>query len=566
MNRRKFLTLTGAGATGGVILSSPLFSQQLSGDGDRLLPMPTSVEALMDTGRITLNASKGKSQWHGQGIDLELVKEGNALGAYVVGGKKGIQKVDMVWKMKFSEQAKYLGDHWERTYGDVGWLPMNDFDIRPWYFMMYDGTQTTGIGVKTGPAAMCYWHVSPNELRLTLDVRNGSTGVRLSGRKLKAAALVMRKGAADETPFDATSRFCQMMCENPRLPKQPVYGINDWYYAYGNNSDEGTIRNCIYFSEMVTVPSNKPYCIIDGGWAKPENLNGGDYSQVTFNQLDVDERRFKGMPQLTDRIKEEGFRPGIWIRPFWALADDPNNITLSTKPGRSENTPQRILDPSIPESKERIASYFKNAIDWGFDMIKHDYATYDLFGLWGFEMLDRDFTPNGWHFHDQSKTSAEITLDAFRVIREASGDALLIGCNTISHLAAGLFELQRTGDDTSGREWARTKKMGINTLAFRLPQHRHFYDLDADCVGLTTQVPWELNKEWLDLLARSGTATFVSASTEALRPEVRKAIKEAFRYAAVEQTNVRPLDWMESLTPSVWSFDGKKVRYDWDSV
>ena len=31
--------------------------------------------------------------------------------------------------------------------------------------------------------------------------------------------------------------FCKMMCALfPRLPKKPVYGINDWYFAYGNNS------------------------------------------------------------------------------------------------------------------------------------------------------------------------------------------------------------------------------------------------------------------------------------------------------------------------------------------
>ena len=50
----------------------------------------------------------------------------------------------------------------------------------------------------------------------------------------------------------------------------------------------------------------------------------------------------------------------------------------------------------------------------------------------------------------------------------------------LSHLAAGLVELQRTGDDTSGRDWARTKKMGVNTLAYRMPQNRAFYIDDPD--------------------------------------------------------------------------------------
>ena len=33
--------------------------------------------------------------------------------------------------------------------------------------------------------------------------------------------------------------------------------------------------------------------------------------------------------------------------------------------------------------------------------------------------------------------------------------------------------------------------MGVNTLAFRLPQHNTFYHIDADCVGIFGMIPWE---------------------------------------------------------------------------
>ncbi len=122
---------------------------------------------------------------------------------------------------------------------------------------------------------------------------------------------------------------------------------------------------------------------------------------------------------------------------------------------------------------------------------KHDFSTFDLLGRWGFEMNSR-LTEEGWHFHDQSLTTAEIIRKLYIAIREAAGDAILIGCNTIGHLAAGLVEVQRIGDDTSGREWSRTRKMGVNTLAFRLPQHETFFLADADCVPVTNEIPWEL--------------------------------------------------------------------------
>src|ERR1700682_6272425 len=127
-------------------------------------------------------------------------------------------------------------------------------------------------------------------------------------------------------------------------------------------------------------------------------------------------------------------------------------------------------------------------------------------------------TDGGWHFHDQSLTTAEVVRNLYRAIREAAGDATLVGCNTIGHLAAGLVEAQRIGDDTSGREWARTRTMGVNALAFRLPQHNTFFAA-ADCVPLTSDIPWTLTRQWLELVARSGTALFVSIDPGALQPE-----------------------------------------------
>ena len=67
-------------------------------------------------------------------------------------------------------------------------------------------------------------------------------------------------------------------------------------------------------------------------------------------------------------------------------------------------------------------------------------------------------TNPGWHFADRTRTTAEIATALYRAIRAGAGDAIVIGCNTFGHLGAGCFDLQRTGDDTSGREWERTRK------------------------------------------------------------------------------------------------------------
>jgi alpha-galactosidase len=151
----------------------------------------------------------------------------------------------------------------------------------------------------------------------------------------------------------------------------------------------------------------------------------------------------------------------------------------------------------------------------------------------------------------------------YATIQNASSGALVIGCNTVSHLSAGRFALCRIGDDTSGTDWRRTRKMGVNTLAFRGVQHAAFYTADADCVGVTKRIPWSLNRQWLDLLARSGTALFVSLAPDALGAEERRDLRAAFAIAARPQPLGEPLDWQGTIWPTRWRLGGEEVAYDW---
>ena len=139
---------------------------------------------------------------------------------------------------------------------------------------------------------------------------------------------------------------------------------------------------------------------------------------------------------------------------------------------------------------------------------------------------------------------------------------LIIGCNTVSHLSAGLVHISRTGDDTSGVEWERTKKMGVNTLAFRLAQNEKFYMCDADCVGIIEgKIPWEKNRQWLHLLSYSNTPLFISC-TDRISKEQREDIAKAYK-AFNQDHSFRPVDIYETKTPSKWEIDGEEFIYNW---
>jgi alpha-galactosidase len=414
--------------------------------------------------------------------------------------------------------------------------------------LIHDGVRTNAFGVKTGARCFCYWQASAQQLELILDTHSGGMGVELGDRTLHAAEIVTTQSEAGETPFQTDSRFCRMICDKPRLPEKPVYGINDWYFAYGNNSKELILESTRVMAELAQDTGNRPFSVIDDGWME----------RAQFTRPNA---KFGDMSVVAAEIKKTGMRPGLWTRPLLANSGDAVSLLTPVRNGEAGSS-ERFLDPTLPENLQRIGKTIRLYKDWGYELVKHDYSSYDTFGRWGAQMKE-EMTVGGWHFHDRSRTNAEILLDLYDTIRKAAGDLYLIGCNTISHLSAGIFELNRIGDDTSGKEWARTLKMGVNTMAFRLPQHNHFYAVDGDCVGLTTSIPWKNNKQWMQLLAESGAPLFVSAQPEATGTEQKTFIKKCFAQAAGVQPTGEPLDWMSDPRPAKWKLNGRVVEFDW---
>jgi alpha-galactosidase len=457
--------------------------------------------------------------------------------------------VRLSWKIPAIKNAIVLGDAWERTYGDVSWQQINATKKLPWYCVEHNDNNTICFGVKTGCNAICYWRVASDNLELNLDTRTGGNGVKLGGRMLNGAEIVTTKNEDNENVFATVRRFCRQMCDKPRTVAQPVYGINDWYFAYGNNSADLILQHTSLLAPLTTDTSNKPFSVIDMGWA-----TGTDHSKPN--------EKFGDMQKLAGEIKKMGMRPGIWTRPLWATGNESKRL-LAPNFLNDNRDDGPTLDPTIEENIQHIKNMIGLYKQWGFEMVKHDYTTFDIYSKWGFEMTDK-MTEPGWQFNDNSKTNAEIILYLYTSIREAAGDMYLIGCNTIGHLSAGLFELNRIGDDTSGKEWARTKKMGVNTMGFRMVQHKTLYEADGDCVGLTTAVSWDKNKQWMQLLAQSSAPLFISAQPDALGNEQKQFIKQCFTDAAKPQPIGEPLDWLTDPFPQKWKLDGQVVNFDWD--
>jgi len=515
-----------------------------------LLGAPDSVAVQTDDRWLRLQQGGG-GHWVSGDI---IVAAGGDLCVALSSPSVPIRRVKLRWQREVQSPLLFLNDHWERGYGDLEWRGLVPERPLPWYFLTHDGARTHGYGVKTGPNAICFWQVDHAGVTLWLDVRNGGVGVQLGDRSLPLATVVTREGAEGESPFQAAQNFCRLLCDRPLLPAQPVYGSNNWYYAYSNSSHQQILRDAELVASLSPAGENRPFMVIDAGWqlCQTDEFWGGPW---------YGNAQFPDMPRLAEEMRGLGARPGIWVRPLLTAEKVPASWRLPD--GRmGSKTAEQFLDPSLPAVLEYVARDIRRMTAWGYEVIKHDFSTYDIWGRWGFNCSER-LTNDDWSFADPSKTTAEIILDFYRTIREAAGSALVIGCNTVGHLGAGLFELQRTGDDTSGKHWERTRRYGVNTLAFRMPQHGALFAVDADCVGLTNQVPWEMNRQWLDLLARSGTPLFVSADPEAVGSQQRAALREAFATASRPLPPGEPLDWLHTTCPRRWRLDGQEVAYDW---
>ena len=227
------------------------------------------------------------------------------------------------------------------------------------------------------------------------------------------------------------------------------------------------------------------------------------------------------------------------------------------------------IDPTNPEALNYIKEDIKRICNWGYTLIKHDFSTLYLFGRWGFQMSPL-VTDDGWHFYDDSLTSAEVVKLLYKAILDASveasnGETLILGCNTIGHLGAGYMHINRTGDDTSGVDWERTRFMGVNTLAFRLPQHGKFYEIDADCVGIDGGISWSMNKQWADVLAQSGTPLFISVRPNILDETEKQELHEILKVASKQEHHVIPVDWEETTCPEHWQDKDHDIdcKYQW---
>ena len=160
-------------------------------------------------------------------------------------------------------------------------------------------------------------------------------------------------------------------------------------------------------------------------------------------------------------------KPGLWYRPLCMKGE--------------------FCDPSDPETVARIQSDIRRFRDWGFKLVKIDYLTYDFCGHFKGVDADGRLIRDDRVWKVRTRTTAETMVGLYRAIRTAAGDEMvLLGCNAVNHLCAGIFEASRVGSDTSGKSWEQTRRNGVGAIAFKGIENGTLFAADPDCAGLAS--------------------------------------------------------------------------------
>lgn len=480
-------------------------------------------------------------------VQFEITE--NSMKIILLPSEDAVRRIRLRFRGDLSGIHSVLGDAWERCSADnLVWKCPVPHELMPWYFHASDGSRLHSFGVKTGANCFAYWQCDAGGITLLLDVRCGTEGVRLR-EPLLCAEVVCREGREGESAFSAARAFCKLLCETPNLSGTPVYGFNNWYWAYGHTDQKTLTGEAKYLSSLTMGCAVRPYMVMDDGWQlfHTKGYNGGPWTGCN--------ERFSSMADAAAEIRAAGCRPGVWFRPLRTMGHVPEEaVYQSPFPGAG-----LTLDPTHPFTLERVYQDAARIAGWGYELIKHDFTTLDLFN----RQIDED-RPH--IFFDKTLTSAQILKRLYQTIQSGAKGGVVIGCNTVGHLTAGIHQVQRVGDDGSGRSFEWTRRFAIHSM-MRLPQTGAFFHVDPDCAAFTARVPHDLNLDFMEAMAISGSTVFASVTPGSLTSAEEQRAADILRIAAsvTPDQYAECTDWQHTSVPAEYLFRGREYRYDWYS-
>ncbi len=215
--------------------------------------------------------------------------------------------------------------------------------------------------------------------------------------------------------------------------RQPLEKITGWTSRHCYNEiDEETIISNLNALRDSQIPLD--IFQIESGYQK----RIGDW-------VDVNQKFPSGMKYIAERIKEQGYHPGIWLAPFVCE-------------GKSEiynEHPEWLLEDAkgqpIKVGKDHKSKGWLYALDfyaYGFkDHLRKVFET--ILDEWGFEMVSLDFLYAVALRPSRDKSRGQIMTEVLAFLREVVGDRWVLGDRLPFGSAFGQVDFCRIGSDVT---------------------------------------------------------------------------------------------------------------------
>ncbi len=339
-------------------------------------------------------------------------------------------------------------------------------------------------------------------------------------------------GFFDNIPYHGMPTYAKRVASNMDVTLKhhhsPV-GYCTWYYYYSAISEKILLENLNFIQQKTDFPIE--YIQLDDGW----QICWGDWKP---NQ------KFPHFKQMIQKIKEKGYKPGLWFAPFGVsqessiLKHHPNWFVKQWENEEIYGIPS--LDFSHPEVKKWIYDLFYQAAhEWGIRYFKLDIITSRL-------------APG--RYYDSHFNALKNLREGFSIIKQAVGpESEILACTCPLAPVAGLCDYMRISGDVFG-SWDSLIYIFNSTLK-RYYFHQNLYLNDADCLIIRQkeneddecQLSCLRNDDeiltYLSLMAASGGSIMLSDKLQNLSQKQLKLIDKLFPNVSFSAI---PMDLMDS--------------------
>jgi hypothetical protein len=412
-------------------------------------------------------------------------------------------------------------------------------------------------------------------LGVILVTRTSDNEISFSSESRYAPPIALRPGASIDSnrfmlnvaasPYAALEQYAGAVgtAQNART-SSIVNGWCSWFYTLAEVSESEVLTNAEFAARHLRA-FGLEYIQIDDGY------------QRALGDWESNERFPHGMKWLAERIKAQGFKPGLWIAPYvvsersdvfrlhpeWLLRRRDGSLQRignwaneDSAEALREATKCYCVDITHPEAAEWLRDLFETiARRWGYEMIKIDFMA------WSILAAER--------YRDPTLSSAEVYRRGLEIMRAAVGEHChILECGP-GNVTVGLIDSMRIEADTNyGFAAAAWKQYFLDmagsaaAAAKRYYFHRRTWVNDSDHVCLDLLTPQQAEAA-ATIVALSG-GNMISGDRlvdlDAAKLEILKKITPSYGEAAV------PVDLFDADIPTTFVWHVERPFAAWSVV